>query len=177
MRLILCIGDQPETGGKIEPYIGPNLLFWGHQAAMIGAHVHCNACNSSGPIAKAGGPRRPRHHGVEVAHDGDIVLCKCPRPPRMIATMQSRASNDDMIESMGDVSEQGTELSMTAPSRSIFDQQFTLLDRATQKPLGRVAYVITRPSGETLKGVTGEDGKTQRIKTSASETLSLKIQH
>ncbi len=178
MRLLLCMGDQPETGGTIEPYSAPPFHIREHQAAHIGALVHCNACNSSGPIAKAGGPRRHWHHSMEVAHEGDIVLCKCAQPPRMIATTQSTFRNDDMIESMGDVSEHKPESPSESGQRTLpFDQQFTLRDRATQKPLGRVSYVITKPSGETFAGVTDNNGMTQRVKTSAAERLALAIQH
>jgi hypothetical protein len=56
MRLLLCIGDQPATGGAIESSGGTNFSIMGHKVALIGALVHCNACKSSGPIAKAGGP-------------------------------------------------------------------------------------------------------------------------
>ncbi|MCX4144811.1 MULTISPECIES: PAAR domain-containing protein [Paraburkholderia] len=101
LRLYICIGDQPETGRAIEPYVGPPTTFYGHQAAMIGAGVCCNACKSTGVIAKAGGPRRRKHHGNEIALDGDILLCGCTRSPRMVASMQRNARFDDLAETMG----------------------------------------------------------------------------
>ncbi|WP_175948056.1 PAAR domain-containing protein [Burkholderia pyrrocinia] len=96
MRRFLCIGDQPETGGSIDPDSNRTTMnFYGHAAAMIGARAYCNACKSTGVIAKAGGPSRFGNCGGEIALDGDILLCKCPTPPRMIASMQSTATHGD----------------------------------------------------------------------------------
>ncbi|KVU68283.1 hypothetical protein WK73_24730 [Burkholderia ubonensis] len=96
MRRFLCIGDQPETGGSIDPDSNRTTMsFYGHAAAMIGARAYCNACQSTGIIAKAGGPKRLGNCGNEVALDGDILRCQCPKLPRMVSSMQSTATHDD----------------------------------------------------------------------------------
>jgi hypothetical protein len=58
MRLYLCIEDQPAPGGYIihspDPS-GVTYMMYEHHVAYIGSEAHCNACNSKGLIAKAGG--------------------------------------------------------------------------------------------------------------------------
>jgi uncharacterized Zn-binding protein involved in type VI secretion len=176
MRLLLCIGDEPETGGTIEPYSGAPFLIRGRQVALIGALVHCNACNNSGPIVKAGGPRRPWHHGVEVAHEGDIVLCKCARPPRMIASMQSSFRNDDMAESLGDVSSCHQAPAQPGAGLGPFDQGFVLMDRHTKRPLAHIRYRVRSSSGVISNGVTDASGRTARIEISRAESVTIEVQ-
>ena len=57
------------------------------------------------------------------------------------------------------------------------DQQFTLLDKLTGKPLSGMKYEIRKQSGEIVSGVTDASGKTQRVNTDGVEKLSLKIVH
>jgi hypothetical protein len=104
MRRVAVVGDQLDTGGQIEPYAG-SVCTWGdagHQVALIGGEAYCEACRSVGSIAKSGGPRRIQFMG-ETAADGDIVLCKCASPPRIVAKLAGESWCDDMAESMGTV--------------------------------------------------------------------------
>lgn len=105
MRRIACVGDALKDGGKIPPYVGRTCTFGnaGHQAALIGGQAYCEACKRTGIIAKAGGPRRMNFMG-EVALDGDIVLCKCPTPQRIVATLAGNDRYDDGAESAAAVS-------------------------------------------------------------------------
>ncbi|WP_213778065.1 PAAR domain-containing protein [Caballeronia sp. dw_276] len=154
MRLLLCIGDEPETRGFIDPASGGSFSIRGHRVALIGASVHCNACNKTGPIVKAGGSRRSWYRGVEVAHDGDIVLCKCAKPPRMISTMQNTSTNDDMIESRGKVDDYRAGPAYLGDGAGHFDQAFTLKDRYTGQPLAGVRYRVQSASGVIHSGIT-----------------------
>jgi uncharacterized Zn-binding protein involved in type VI secretion len=78
MRLLLCVGDEPQTGGYTVNSNTRPFGVSGHPVAIIGGNAYCNACKSMGLIAKAGGPRRINHTPHEIALDGDILLCKCP---------------------------------------------------------------------------------------------------
>jgi hypothetical protein len=175
MRLLLCIGDQPETGGTIEPS-GVAYSITDHEVALIGAMVHCNACKSRGPIVKAGGPRRPWHRGVEIAHENDIVLCKCAQPPRMIATMQSISRNDDMAESPDYGFAPGDVQGRASAIHSLYDEAFVLRDHRTRQPLMRVPYRVRSSSSVIASGLTDDNGKTARIKTSQFEKITIEIQ-
>jgi uncharacterized Zn-binding protein involved in type VI secretion len=177
MRLLLCIDDQPETGGQIESDAMTTYSIWGHPVALIGSLVHCNACDSSGPIVKAGGPRRPLHRGAEIAHEGDIVLCKCGQPPRMIATTQSTSRSDDMVESLGDVSDNRLSPVRPEPIPALFDQGLVLRDRRTQRPLAHIRYRVRSSSGLIGQGVTDAGGRTARVETSGAEHITIELQH
>jgi hypothetical protein len=61
MRLVLCVGDRPDTGGYTENNNARPYKVSGHQVAIIGGRAYCEACKSMGVIAKAGGPRRINH--------------------------------------------------------------------------------------------------------------------
>ncbi len=176
MRLLLCIGDEPETGGHIESS-GTRYTIRGHEVALIGAMVHCNACKNSGPIAKAGGPRRPWHQGVEVAHEGDVVLCKCSSPPKMIASMQSTSRNDDMVESRGHVFDDYRVAMPSVVSAALFDQGFVLKDRHSGRPLAGMSYRMRSSSGAIDHGITDSRGRTIRVETVHAETITIEVKY
>ena len=108
-------------------------------------------------------------NGKSAVQHGDKVLCPCGRN-RVIA--DSRVTYHDG-ETLTTSAPQAADATAIVP----FDQQFTLRDHTTQKPLAWVSYVITRPSGETVSGMTDGGGRTQRFQTSCSELLAIKIQH
>ncbi len=94
-RKILVVGDAPSPGGRVLPYEAPYVSTIGdHQVALIGGRAYCEGCNSVGIIAKAGGPRRIQYIS-EVALEGDVVICHCPMPQPLIATLQHTATCDD----------------------------------------------------------------------------------
>jgi hypothetical protein len=177
MRLPLCIGDEPETGDFIDPASGRSFSIRDHQVAFIGASAYCTACNSTGPIVKAGGPRRPWHRGFEVAHDGDIVLCECVKPPRMIATTQSTSTNDDMIESQGEVGDYLTGPAHLGDGPGHFDQAFTLKDRYIGQPSAGVRYRVQSATGVIHGGITDAAEQTARIHAACEENITIQIQH
>ena len=93
-RKILVVGDPPVPGGRILPYSGPMFDLHGHRVALIGGRAYCEGCNSVGIIAKAGGSRRPRFIS-EAALEGDVVVCHCPVPQPLVATLQHTSTCDD----------------------------------------------------------------------------------
>lgn len=96
MRRFACVGDTLiPGGGVILPDAGRAAFFDDHQPALVSGLARCDACKSIGIIAKAGGPRRLEFMG-EIALDGDIVLCGCPTPPRIAATLAGDRWYEDM---------------------------------------------------------------------------------
>jgi|SRR5579863_339648 len=94
-RRLACVGDMLENGGEVLPYSGGVCHFGNsNQAALIGGQAYCDACKSVGTIAKAGGPRRLCFMG-EVALDGDVVLCKCSTPMRIVALLAGEKWYED----------------------------------------------------------------------------------
>jgi len=74
----------------------------GHQVARIGGPAFCEACKTTGVIAKAGGPYRLSMAG-ECVLDQDIVFCGCSKPPKVVAQLAGESWCDDMIEGHGEV--------------------------------------------------------------------------
>ncbi|MFS2099607.1 M35 family metallo-endopeptidase [Variovorax sp. Varisp85] len=93
-RKILVVGDPPALGGRVLPYDGPMFGLYGHRIALIGGRAYCEGCNSVGIIAKAGGPRRLQFIS-EAALEGDVVICHCPMPQPLLATLQHTSTYDD----------------------------------------------------------------------------------
>jgi hypothetical protein len=156
LRHILCVGDQPETGGHIEAFSPavPSTIM-GHHVAFIGGRSFCNACKSYGVIEKSGGPSRKKHCGREMALDSDLLRCQCPKPPRMVATTQSISRHDDRREALGsvvpDVSTSGPESEPFA-EHPRFDEQVCVI--GVDEPEG-YPYLIELPDGRVIRGKLG----------------------
>ncbi|WP_233862532.1 PAAR domain-containing protein [Paraburkholderia adhaesiva] len=99
-RRIAVVGDTLDGGGEIlAGDQGTGFRAHGHVAALIGSKAYCSVCESTGVIAKAGGPHRPVYGGSrEIALDGDIVCCNCSTPRRVVATLAGETWHDDLAE-------------------------------------------------------------------------------
>ena len=135
----------------------------GAQVALEGDAINCRTCGSTG-IIRCVGPRiAERYNGKQVALENDLCICKCPRPPRLIANQTSKAQ---FIED--------SDTRWVAPHNlaegkhgAAYDQRFLLLDRLTQVPLARQPYRLKHGS-TIVEGVTDEDGYTVPIPTGAN---------
>lgn len=89
-------GDKTTANGDVLEG-EQNYMLAGIPVAFHGAKVYCPACNNVGAIVTI-----PPHHpftvnGKQIALEGDLCLCKCSTPPRLIAS-----------QSMGRMSFEGT---------------------------------------------------------------------
>lgn len=164
MRLILCIGDRPETGGYIEhdaTMRSPTIN--GFKQAFVGSKAFCDACQSYGLIEKSGGPSRRKHGEREIALDDDILRCQCKTPPKMKATTQSIARHDDSIERLGQVIPgeilPALDLPCVAPR---FDEQVRILNAAECQDY---PYRVEPPHGRNIEGCLDETGFLPRVNT------------
>ncbi|EYS94108.1 hypothetical protein CF68_24970 [Cupriavidus sp. SK-4] len=175
MRRIAVVGDALKNGGKILPCSGRTCTFGdaGNQAALIGGQAYCEACKSVGTIAKAGGPRRMNIMG-EVALDRDVVLCKCPTPQRIVATLAGNAWYEDMGGGDGMSAAVSPAQSIFAASNPRYDQQIQVVDQHTGQPLARLRYRLTGEAG-TFNGRTDGNGMTERVASDSAATMTLEI--
>lgn len=185
MRRFACVGDTLIPGGGVVlPYEGRPAFFDEHQPALIGGQARCNACNSIGVVAKAGGPRRLEFMG-EIALDEDIVLCKCPSPPRIAATLagdrwyEDMAGNDDESELLA-----SDFAWMPAPEWESYDEM--VVATGPHGPITDYPYFIETSDGRGHFGYTDSEGQLPRIATiSASafavywgdEALAMHLEH
>jgi hypothetical protein len=158
---------QPESGGYIESMTGGvSNTIEGHPVAYIGGTALCNACESGGVIAKAGGPSRRKHYGAEIALDDDILLCQCPKPPRMAAIVQSVSRHDDRAETLGTVTSNKTiDGRISSVVTGGFDEQ--VVTRQARRVDG-YAYLIETEDGRVFSGQTDSGHRLPRVHTNGS---------
>lgn len=174
-RYLIRDGDTTTAGGTVIAS-GTHMPIDGLSVALEGDAVKCPACNSTGaihcvpPIRKVTG-----HAGKQLSVDGDLCICGCPTPPRLIASQR-----------MHRISFSAAEIAAMPPAAPwlvhaglsleafgfIHDEQFQLL-AANGKPLVNRRYKVVSSGGAVVTGVTDTAGKTQRIKTPTAETIQL----
>ncbi|MEN8511371.1 PAAR domain-containing protein [Burkholderia sp. RS02] len=164
MRRIAVVGDTLSSGGQISPYSGPAFKMGSHQAALIGGQAFCTACMRPGVIAKSGGPYRIKIMG-EVALDGDIVICACPTPPHIVASLGGEKWCDDRVEGNGKVV---SSLSATGSVVSIKEGAFDEQVKATEHRVEGLPYFIETADERVHSGRLGTDGVLPRIHTGDS---------
>ncbi|MBP0622003.1 PAAR domain-containing protein [Cupriavidus consociatus] len=176
MRRIAVIGDALLNGGRLLPYGGSPCTFGdsGHQVVLIGGQAYCEACKSTGTIAKAGGPRRMRFMG-EVALDGDVVMCKCPSPPRIVATLSGNAWYEDMGTGDGVTRPLDPGLAESVArglsTSTTFDE--LVIAVGPHGPLADYPYFVETSDGRRLFGHTDEQGHLPRVATIEAGTLTV----
>ncbi|MBV8156904.1 MAG: hypothetical protein JO278_04555, partial [Dyella sp.] len=133
--------------------------------ALLGHRAWCDACDSLGIIVAGAPVPDPMRltdftsGGAKQAVGGDLVACKCKRPPRIIPEFGRKwtITVDGAAESsVGQVAKPYNE-----PSED-YDEHFVLLDQRTGRPLAGFAWGMETPDGER-EGCTGADGKTDII--------------
>ncbi|RKP46817.1 PAAR domain-containing protein [Trinickia fusca] len=179
LRRIAVVGDSLEHGGQILPYVGPVVAMGnaGHQVALIGGQAYCEACKRTGLIAKTGGPRRLRFMG-ETAADGDVVLCSCSTPPRIVATLAGESWCDDMADTMGVVSPTEAAGNSVATAgggiasavTGTFDEQV----RATESGASEgYPYFVEASDGQVFSGRLDEHGHLPRVYTYSADDYTV----
>ncbi|HEV3427842.1 MAG TPA: PAAR domain-containing protein [Paraburkholderia sp.] len=158
LRRYVCVGDGPETGGEIRSFQSHPYSISGHQAAIVGGKAWCLACESVGTIAKAGGLRRHVHCGKELAVDGDVLLCKCERPPKMLSRVQTIAWFEDGGEGRGQYGSAGDVKAI--PSSLLFDEQAELVGVGAREGY---PYFIETQDGQQFSGRLVGIGRLPRI--------------
>lgn len=165
-RRIAVVGDSLSSGGTISPYGGPRFLVRGHQAALIGGSAFCSACQSTGVIAKAGGPYRLKFQG-EVALDHDIVVCDCSTPPSIIALLAGEAWCDDGLKGFGEVvSNRTTTGGIASVKKGAFDEQVEAkISSGITDDLQGYPYYIETADGRIHSGFLDASGELPRVHT------------
>lgn len=97
----------------------------GARVALEGDAIDCRACGSTGIIRCAGPRIAERYNGKQVALEHDLCICKCPKPPRLIANQTSKA------QFIGDSDTHWVAPHNLAEGKhgAAYDQRFLLLDR------------------------------------------------
>ncbi|UEP30403.1 MULTISPECIES: PAAR domain-containing protein [unclassified Burkholderia] len=172
MRRIAVVGDELETGGHILAYAGPTFTFGdaGHQVALIGGLAFCAACESTGQIAKTGGPKRIEFMG-ETAADGDIVRCRCSTPPRIVAVLSGNSWCDDLAEAASVVfSGMNREGNVKTVAACVYDECVRATGNGASPDY---PYIIETADGRVHSGRLDSTGYLPRIHTSGKDEYAI----
>lgn len=89
-RYHITLGATTMAGGKVTR-ASAMLSIDGARIALEGDEVSCPACNATG-IIRADGPRLGERYGNrQVALGGDLCMCKCSPPPRLVSNQTHKA--------------------------------------------------------------------------------------
>lgn len=169
-------GNSHVIDGALHSTIeGPDGRF--RQQTHLGQKAWCSVCESVGVIvAKAGISDHLRGwDGIIKAFEGvggDIVVCKCARPPRIISQYARTCEYIDV----GVASSHAGSAKLTPYQSATHDEQFILFDGAG-RPMPMTLYTIRNAAGTLVHGVTESDGKTARHTTSDAQSITLYLGH
>jgi hypothetical protein len=157
--------DTTTTGGRVEspPLQYPSTIY-GFNQTYEGDKVWCPACKSYG-ITKCVPPFRPDtgSDGRQANLDGDLCICKCPNPPRLIGRVtNSRAGfTADEIAGMA-----GSSAWMAYAGHSTVAQYDEQVKFSSAAPtMSGLPVFIELHDGRTISGYVGNDGHLPRIET------------
>ncbi|MDO3620786.1 PAAR domain-containing protein [Ralstonia pseudosolanacearum] len=172
LRACAVLGDRTTTGGTIiTAGAGSFMTIDGKAAALWGDIATCPACKSTGKITGETFPIQTVN-GVPVARHNDLVLCKCPKKPRLIAPGVNMVADEvHGASGTGNVSEAAGLMAFAAQA---FDQRAQLLDAETQQPIAGKRYRMTW-SGGTIEGITSASGHTMPVRSDQAETAEIHI--
>ena len=164
--------DDPTTAGNGSKVIGAfrNDTNEDRSLALEHDEVYCGACESAGKIVCVGPRLSDTFDGLEAALSDDICVCKCEPAPRLINTTQNMFQTVTTAE----IVEKGGDFWLDIHPQN---EQFTLRDQQTRRPLANVHYRIKTKSRTILQGVTDANGKTQRVATASLAALALEVIH
>jgi uncharacterized Zn-binding protein involved in type VI secretion len=170
---IIRLGDTTSHGGTVLEGSLTDICM-GKPIAYMGHKVWCPKCKGTFPIVEGISNMTVFGHGVAVA--GMKTACGALLvATQFIDTVEwhGERSRADTSKASG---EETTGLAISCSGNSLlrmpFDEQIRLVD-GTGRPLANVRYKIVAACGAVFEGATDRDGKAQRVRTSAAETLNV----
>jgi uncharacterized Zn-binding protein involved in type VI secretion len=164
-RTMIVDQDVTTVGGRVEssPLQYPSS-FHGFNQTFQGDPVWCPACNSYGKT-KCVPPFRPYtgSDGRQANLDGDLCICNCPNPPRLIGRLTNChvSFGVDEIEDMP-----GSSAWMVYAGhieKVQYDEQ--VLFSTAAATMSGIPVVIETNDGRMVSGYLGNDGLMPRVET------------
>ncbi|RYX98093.1 MAG: PAAR domain-containing protein [Comamonadaceae bacterium] len=174
-RAFIREGDTTTAGGRViaapQPY--PNLLGSKH-ATFEGDPVACPACKSTG-MTRCVQPFRTNTavDGRQRSLDGDLCICHCTTPPRLVALHHNMTMGFTAREV---AAKPGCEawLAYAGHSTSLtaFDEYFVAHDKTTGEPVSGFSYGLESSAGE-YTGEVYDDGASVKAYSGTAEKIAL----
>lgn len=157
--------DKTTQGGTVMAPFN-TIAGYGSTISFDGDPVYCPACKSTG-VTKCIPPFHPwtGPDGRQVNLDGDLCLCKCFPPPKLLASDLSMAMNFDkgevsqMADSEGWLKQKGL-----LDKTEFHDQQFVLRDANGDPMAGMACSIKFKSTGDVIHVITDSNGMTGRIR-------------
>jgi len=183
-RYYIHVGDATTSNGVV--LTGLDSVQWhGFALSFEGDSVFCKSCNSIGHIkciddrVSSTGP-----HGREQALSGDLCICRCANPPRLLhsqttagtwsRTLAGQAAAGAAID-YGEFAGQSIQFGARAThGEDAYDQRFLVLDEATNEPVKDRRYKLIFADGE-LQGRTNAEGYTDCVSGRAGGSVSIEV--
>jgi hypothetical protein len=168
-RYSIKYGDRARSGATVVEGLDCDT-HQGVALTFVGARMFCPVCKSPGVIV-AKGPRLPSFSmNKEMTLSGDLCVCKCDKP-------------SPIIESQWDTYEDLTAEEMEAMNfgpngaRLLYhhDEQLTLRDQRTNRPLSNDSYRLKAGSSVIASGKTDANGRTERLITDDKQNIVIEI--
>ncbi|ADJ63332.1 conserved hypothetical protein [Herbaspirillum seropedicae SmR1] len=176
-RAFIREGDTVTPGGGlVQPRAqSPLVRYSGKLACFEGDPVYCNSCKSWG-ITQCIQPFRPHRgpDGREVNLDGDLCLCKCPKPPKLKALHSDVRMGFEDEHRHAPTSRQDTQRNYLSPA-PLYDQRFAVRHARSGKPMANVKYRITLADGKTCIGLTDEHGLTETVSSDTAQKVKIEV--
>ncbi|MDB5879665.1 MAG: hypothetical protein JWQ41_3079 [Variovorax sp.] len=174
-RAFIRDGDTTTADGVVQarPQQWPVTRDARH-ACFEGDPVACPACKGTG-VTKCVAPFRPSTgpDGRQANLDGDLCLCKCPVPPRLVA----RFHNCTMGFAAHEIMKMPAALAWMAYAGhteplSRYDEFFVVHDAQTGQPVRGFSYGIATRSGEHHDALY-DDGATAKAYAEDAQPMAL----
>ena len=167
-RFYIHVGDTTTSAGKV--LTGLSTSTWhGLPNAFDGDAVECPKCGSVGQIRTVGSRiSSVGSHGRQRALSGDLCLCKCSPPPRLVASQDSAWIDGSWragLPSAGDVA-----ADVSPPA----DQRFLVRDEVTGAPVANRLYRLSYLGG-LAQGRTDAQGYTEYVSGTVGSEIRIEV--
>lgn len=154
-RAVVCKGDRTTHGGTVLE--GAELFLCDGRAVAAKGHMtFCPQCRGKFPIIEGLDFHTAFGHGTVL----DQMATGCGA--HVIASPNTMMFVDDRANGPADAAGHATSAAL-ANQTDVFSTRFRIVDELTGEPLPHQPYRVRLPDGSTLRGVTDEDGNTERI--------------
>ncbi|MEW6759298.1 MAG: PAAR domain-containing protein [Pseudomonadota bacterium] len=165
IRYEITLGARTTAGGEVisaDPFLKIDDTAVAHE----GDSVSCPACNTIGVIRPDGPRLSDISNGKQVALSGDLCICKCSQPPRLIEsqTCSGQYIDGDWHAGRAAAAETAAKRNETRACAGVDADAvpLLLLDPNTEEPYRNRPYRLELKGG-IIEGMTDLDGATRPL--------------
>lgn len=164
-RYLITLGASTTAGGKVIS-AGSCQSINGAGIACEGDKVICPACTSTGFVALNGPRLSQTDNGKQVALSDDLCICKCPSPPRLIASQNFAMQTVDSASHAGQSATTAAVADKLNAEPAKEDDTdgiaLLLLDPDSNEPFEHRPYRLEL-TDQVIEGTTDQHGATRRL--------------